>query len=422
VSSHTASPLRPPRPWTIVAATFVTLVLTYGVWYSYAVFLVALLREFGWSRSVTAGAFSVFMLAHGLLGPSTGGLIRRIGVRRVLRLGGWLFFTGLVLASATTRWWHLYLAFGGVTAAGMSFVGWVPAVVLIRGWFPARFGTAMGIASAGIGVGITAMVPLAQLLIDLVGWRWTFRVFGFAVIAWLLPATAWLIHDAPPTKAERGDAVAASWQLVTALRDRGFWALAAAFFTGTLVHQLLLVHQVAYLVDHGVSAMMAATVGGIVGFVSIAGKIGWGAVSDRIGRETSYALAFACTAVALGGIAMVARYPVAPLLYGYALAAGVGYGVLSPVQPAAASDLFAGPGFSTIYGALYVAVSAGGAFGAWVAGATHDALGSYSVALWIALLNTIASPLLLWVAAPRRPHPPPRDAAARLRAVSRGRR
>jgi MFS family permease len=397
-----------PRPWTIVAATFVTLVLTYGVWYSYAVFLVALLHEFGWSRSVIAGAFSVFMLAHGLLGPTTGGLIRRVGVRRVLLLGGWLFFAGLVLASATTRWWHLYLAFGGVLAAGMSFVGWVPAVVLIRGWFPARFGTAMGIASAGIGVGITAMVPLAQVLVDLVGWRWTFRVFGIAVIAWILPATAWLVDDAPAPKAERVHVEAgAYWQLATALRSRGFWALAAAFFTGTLVHQVLLVHQVAYLVDHGVSAMMAATVGGIVGLVSIGGKIGWGALSDRIGRETSYTLAFGCAAVALGVLALAGSYPIAPLLYGYAVAAGVGYGVLSPVQPAAASDLFGGPGFSTIYGALYVAVSAGGAFGAWVAGATHDALGSYSLALWIALFNAIASPVLLWLAAPRRPHPPP---------------
>ena len=37
----------------------VTLALTYGVYYAYSVFLVALLREFGWSRSVLAGAFSI---------------------------------------------------------------------------------------------------------------------------------------------------------------------------------------------------------------------------------------------------------------------------------------------------------------------------------------------------------------------------
>jgi hypothetical protein len=45
--------------WRVVATTFVTLGLAYGFWYSYSVFLVAFLREFGWSRSVVAGAFSL---------------------------------------------------------------------------------------------------------------------------------------------------------------------------------------------------------------------------------------------------------------------------------------------------------------------------------------------------------------------------
>ena len=42
-----------------------TLSLAYGIWYGYSVVLVALLREYGWSRSVLAGAFSVFTLVHG---------------------------------------------------------------------------------------------------------------------------------------------------------------------------------------------------------------------------------------------------------------------------------------------------------------------------------------------------------------------
>jgi MFS family permease len=67
--------------------------------------------------------------------------------------------------------------------------GWVPSVILVRGWFPLRVGTALGIASAGIGVGIVALVPLAQLLIDHVGWRWTPRGLGLAIIGWSVPAT-----------------------------------------------------------------------------------------------------------------------------------------------------------------------------------------------------------------------------------------
>ena len=41
-----------------LAVIALSLAIAYGVWYSYSVFLVALLAEFGWSRSVLAGAFS----------------------------------------------------------------------------------------------------------------------------------------------------------------------------------------------------------------------------------------------------------------------------------------------------------------------------------------------------------------------------
>lgn len=407
---RTTEPPFGTRSWTIVAATFVTLVLAYGLWYSYAIFLVALLKEFHWSRSIVSGAFSVFMLVHGLLGPVVGCLARRWGTRPLFAAGGCVILAGLLLASLTTQAWHLYVAFGGLIALGMSLSGWVPAVILIRGWFPHRFGTAMGLASAGIGVGILGLSPLAQLLIDALGWRWAYRIFGLAIFAWLLPATAWLIRDAPvvaePSNRESLK-TAPHWALAAALRDGRFWLLASTYFTGTLVAQILLVHQVAYLVDHAVPSMLAATVAGLVGLSSIAGKVGWGALSDRIGREATYTLAYGCMTLSLGLLMLAGRHPLAPLLYAYALAAGLGYGVLSPVQPAAASDLFGGPGFSTIYGALYIPVSMGGAFGAWLAGAIYDWQGGYDLALWVGMLTAALSPALFWLAAPRRPHPPP---------------
>ena len=65
-----------------------TLALAYGIWYSYSVILVALLAEFGWSRSVLAGAFSVFTLVHGAVNPLIGALCMRAGPLRVMAAGG----------------------------------------------------------------------------------------------------------------------------------------------------------------------------------------------------------------------------------------------------------------------------------------------------------------------------------------------
>ena len=395
----------------IVVATFVTLVVIYGVWYSYSVFLVALVREFGWSRSLVAGAFSVFVLAHGALGPLVGWMARRYGPRRLFLAGAVVMGIGLSLTAETTEWWHLYLWFSGLTAVGISLAGWVPAVVLVQGWFPHRFGTAMGLASAGIGVGILGLIPTVQLLIDVWGWRWAFRMEALLTVGWLLPATRWLIRDPAQLATPAGDRAAgtpaSSWTLGSAARTGRFWDVAALYFTGNFATQMLMIHQVAYLVDHGVAPMVAATVGGAVGLVSIGGKVGWGVLSDRRGRELTCTLAFACVAASIGALVLAGRHPATLIPFAYAVLIGLGYAVLSPVFPAVASDLFAGPGFSTIYGTLYAVICLGLAAGAWSAGAIFDWTASYAAALWIALGMALLVPALVWAAAPRRPNPPP---------------
>ena len=337
----------------VIAVTFVNLVLFYGIWYSYSVFLVTLLREFGWSRSLVSGVFSTFLAVHGSLAPVVGWLLARFGPRRGILWGTVVMAAGLVLAAETTRWWHLYLAFGGVAAVGATLGGWIPSVVLVRGWFPDRVGTAIGIASSGIGVGIFTLVPLTQLLIDAYGWRWAYRLLAIALVAWVLPATLALIRDPAPAdgsptgRASRTSPVRGSsmgyWTLAAASRTWRFWGVAAVYLTGNFVTQMLLIHQIAYLVDHGVPGLTAAALGGSAGLVSIAGKIGWGTLSDRTTRTwptASPSPAWPPAWAAWSWRAGIRRR--SPALY--AALIGLGYGVMAPVPPALASDLYHRPG------------------------------------------------------------------------------
>ena len=55
-----------------LALIALTLALAYGSWYAYSVVLVALLNDFGWSRSVLGGAFSLFALVQGAANPLLG--------------------------------------------------------------------------------------------------------------------------------------------------------------------------------------------------------------------------------------------------------------------------------------------------------------------------------------------------------------
>jgi MFS family permease len=121
----------------------------------------------------------------------------------------------------------------------------------------------------------------------------------------------------------------------------------------------------------------------------------------------TYSLAFMCVALSMGVLVLAGMHPTSFLLYLYAALIGLGYGVMAPVPPAVASDLFGGPGFSTIFGTVYVVTCLGLAAGTWSAGEIFDRTGSYAGALWLGLLMTVISPVLLWFVAPRRPNPPP---------------
>ncbi|MFI5325267.1 MAG: MFS transporter, partial [Candidatus Rokuibacteriota bacterium] len=124
-----ARPLHPwpQHPWLVVGAVWVTLAIASGLYFSFPIFFVALLDEFGWSRGATAAAFSISSIAQGVLAPVVGILVDRLGPRRVMLGGAAVLGLGVALSSRVDSLWSLYLIVGVLTAAGACAVSWVPA-------------------------------------------------------------------------------------------------------------------------------------------------------------------------------------------------------------------------------------------------------------------------------------------------------
>jgi MFS family permease len=403
-------PAAAPAPsYLALAVTVVTLALAYGVWYAYSVFLVALLREFGWSRSVLAGAFSIFTLVSGGAGPVLGALADRFGPRRLILIGGVLLAGSLWADSLVTRAWHLYLTFGLLTAVGVATAGWTPAVVMVQRQWRARLGLALGIAGSGVGLGIFLIVPLCQALIDGFGWRWAFRALAVLSALWILPATYLAIRDAPPPPREPaprsgdGNPATGEHSLERALANPSFRLIGLAVFLGSICSQTLHVHQAAFLVDHGLPAMTAASVISVVGASSILGKTGGGWISDHLSRELVYALGMIAMIFGVGILWLVALAPSAWLALGYAVLFGVGYSVTAFIVPAMMSDRFRGPHFGSIFGATQVASALGSALGAWLAGRIFDATGSYAIAFMLAAAAAAVAAMSVWAGRMRGP-------------------
>jgi MFS family permease len=398
-------------PWVVVAAVWVTLAIASGLYFSFPIFFVALLEEFGWSRGATAAAFSISSIVQGLLSPVVGMLVDRLGPRRVMLGGTFLLGGACILSSRISSLWSLYLVVGVLAAAGVCAVSWVPSGALIARWFTARRGGMMGLAFSGMGAGVLTMGPLAQWLIAVYGWRVAYVALGAGTLAVLVPIVALGIREAPsPSPGPRGVAATAGSglreagpEVGDALRMRAFWALFFAYLCTPLAVFPVVTHQVAFAVDHGFPRLFVAGIFGLTGLLSIVGRIVFGFAADRIGRALAATISYGCTAVGTLCLLGIEVWREAGPLYAYALFFGLGFGARGPIITAIASQLFHGRRFGVIYGILSIGNGVGGAVGPWFAGAIHDVTGSYRMAFLIAVGFCALGAACFWLARPPRP-------------------
>jgi MFS family permease len=430
------------RPIALVAVVWLTLAVAYGLFFSFSVFFVPLIEEFRWSRGLTAGALSVSAVVQGLCAPLAGIVADRFGSRPVIVSGVIVLAAASMLAATIQTPWHLYLYTGVLGALGIVAVGWVPTSLLLSRWFQARRGRMAGIAFSGMGFGVFAIGPLTQWLIAATGWRTASLLLGVGALILLLPPVLWAIRDpSPHPRGGRDDAGSAGTltletagpevgrvgtagranttastsgsrvpragtrdaTLADALRSRAFWALFAAYFFTPLAVFPVATHAVAYAVDQGYPAMLAATAFGAMGLMSSVGRVAFGFATDRIGGPLTATLSYACTAAGTAALMALSLVPGPAWLIVFSLLFGLGFGARGPIITAMSSELFGGRRFGVIYGVLNLGNGIGGALGPWFGGIVHDVTGSYRVAFMAAIAFSACGAACFWLA--RRPAP-----------------
>ncbi len=388
--------------WIVLAVVWLTLGVAYGLFFSFTIFFVPLIEEFHWSRGLTAGAFSLSALIQGVLSPAIGMLVDRIGPRRVILVGVLLLSGASILGSRIQSLWELYLITGVLGATGVVAVGWVPSGALLSGWFSRHRGGVMGLAFSGMGAGVLVVGPLAQWLIAQVGWRQAYLVLGVGTLLCLGPILWFGVAEASvPRRSRRTEVQAVAPTdgvgMRAALSTRVFWGLFLAYFFTPLAVFPVFTHQVAFAVDAGFPRMFVAGIFGLMGFMSSVGRVAFGALSDRMGREPAATLSFGCTAAGTGALILLDVWPHAGWLYAYALLFGVGFGARGPIITAMASEVFAGRRFGAIYGVMNLGNGVGAAIGPWFGGVIHDLTGSYRLAFLTAMGFCAVAAACFWI-------------------------
>lgn len=391
----------------VVAAGFLFNFMARGVVDTFMVFMLPLEAEFGWSRSTLTGVYSVYLITVGLMAPLSGMLLDRWGPRATYGLGLTMLIAAMWAASTTTALWHIYLLIGGLCGVAASALGMVPAAALIGRWFDRNMSLAIAIAYAGFGSGILVIVPLAQAGIDAYGWRETYRLIALALVCvlplLLLPWGRIARGRGRPTLAEpmvEQPAMAVSrasgWTIRSAMATREFWLLIQVFFFTACGVYSVVVQTVPYLVAHGYPPIEAALAFGASGMLSIFGVVFSGWLCARYGNRFTATLSFAGTfigAAALLGFSAVAS-PF--LILVYVVAFGVSQGARGPIVSTLTARIFVKGAVASIFGAIFMMMSFGSAFGSWMSGFLHDLTGDYRAAFVFSGLSILAACAPFW--------------------------
>ncbi|XP_011523764.1 monocarboxylate transporter 6 isoform X8 [Homo sapiens] len=163
--------------WVVLLATMVTQGLTLGFPTCIGIFFTELQWEFQASNSETSWFPSILTAVLHMAGPLCSILVGRFGCRVTVMLGGVLASLGMVASSFSHNLSQLYFTAGFITGLGMCF-SFQSSITVLGFYFVRRRVLANALASMGVSLGITLWPLLSRYLLENLGWRGTFLVFG----------------------------------------------------------------------------------------------------------------------------------------------------------------------------------------------------------------------------------------------------
>ncbi|MSQ14827.1 MAG: MFS transporter [Dehalococcoidia bacterium] len=398
--------------WYIVAASVaMNFYLSLAFFQGFQIFFLPILTEFGWSRTVMSGAFSLRQLESGALAPLIGFLVDRWGPRTIITTGVLIGGAGMVMLSLINSVWMFYAAFLIISFGASGASHGITWPIVVSNWFRRLRGRALGISYLGPVVGGPFIVLVAYLEAAL-GWRMSVLLLGIgawfvgvplAMVARTRPEpygylpdgvaleedhNQWSDHTSRVAAAQLQAEPIQGLTLKQAIRTRAFWYLVVILgFHGLGVNGIM-VHQIPYFQSVGFSAQEAAVAVGMIFVLSGIGRLGAGSLMDYFDPRLVLAVVLAVQASSYFMLLLVQSFWQMVL---FALLFGAAFGSTIPARPIMIRSLFGNRAFGAIQGAAQGAAVIMGVVGPLFLGAAYDLTGSYAPAIIVMGVITAAA-------------------------------
>ncbi|ORY96646.1 major facilitator superfamily domain-containing protein [Syncephalastrum racemosum] len=277
--------------WAVVAAGFLSQFIMFGTSNIWGLFAQAQAETVFKGRASTTALMSVgsmYTLVTFGLTPIATMLADRFGARTTFALGGILMTLAEFLSACATEVWHLYLTQGVLFGFG-SAISYMAMSCVIPQWFSKKRGAAMGIISAGAGLGGLAESSMVGIVIDRYGIPWAFRSIGFLSLLFC-GTSIFLFKERVPRKRSKDSPIKSPIKLST-FNSSNFiiWIAAAAFAVTASSPPLFYLPK--YAASVGVSTATSSNLMGIHSAVSSVGRFAVGYIGDKIGRINAFIIA-----------------------------------------------------------------------------------------------------------------------------------
>ena len=385
----------------IVTCTLVISASMWGTLLSFGVFIEPMLAEFGWGSALLSGAFSTALLLGGFFGIFTGKLSDRFGPKKVVLVCNIFFGLGYVLMSQVNSIWQLYLFFGLIIGIGIS-AGIAPLMSTVVKWFIKRRGLMVAVFLMGLTIGQIIGPPVANLLIQLHGWRTAFVILGTVSFSVILLSALFLKSD-PTQIGQRpygannaevdGEIPEYGFLFKQAFRTKQFWLLCAFFSCFGFVFMVTSIHIIPHAINVGISPSTSALILSTIGISATVMAIPEGFLADRIGVKKTAIIIIAIMTMSflwllINGISTWSFFMFA-IMFGLVTA---GMDILLTLLT---SDLFGLIALGTIIGFVNFALELGTSVGPVISGLIFDSTGSYYLAFMVCIILSVITLILL---------------------------
>lgn len=376
-----------PR-FVLLAGSLIALVAL-GMRHSFGLFLDPITGSLsGVDRESFGFAIALQNLMWGVAQPFAGMIADRYGSARVIFVGGVLYATGLVCASAASTNLALVLGFGVLVGIGLSATSYAVVLGAVgRRFPPERRSSALGVASLGGSLGIFLSVPLTLGLIDSLSWPAT--LVSLACFAAIICVLAPILSG---RSVEPNVEQSLSAALGEALSHRGFVLLVLGFFVCGFQLAFIGTHLPAYLLDRHLAPWLGGAALATIGATNIAGTFVCGVLGDFLSKKKILVVLYVARA---GAVAVFVVFPpsdISTLLF----AAVMGFTWLGtvPLTTGIVAQIFGARYLATLVGIVFLMHQTGSFLGAWLGGLVFERTGNYDLMWWSVVLSGVLAALI----------------------------